>query len=206
MLTRDLLERVYRTLSVNPCRTACGEGTLRLQPKLHREVMMTRWIMLGVLIGAVASAASAQVPAGSTGLCKDGTYSNAPKKSGACSGHKGVQTWYATVGAAPEATQQGAKRPQAAVPPPSSPAVVPSTPVSPVQHSTAAAPASVSRAASQPQAAGGGPGMVWVNTSSKTYHCQGTAYYGKTKQGKYLSEAVAKAEGDHADHGKLCAK
>ena len=48
--------------------------------------------------------------------------------------------------------------------------------------------------------------MVWVNTVSKTYHCAGTAYYGKTKAGKYVTEDTAKAEGDHADHGKLCSK
>jgi hypothetical protein len=55
-------------------------------------------------------------------------------------------------------------------------------------------------------AAGGGDGKVWVNTKSKTYHCEGTKYYGKTKVGEYLTEADAKAKGNHADHGKACAK
>ena len=55
-------------------------------------------------------------------------------------------------------------------------------------------------------AAGGGDGKVWVNTKSKTYHCEGTKFYGKTKVGEYLTEADAKAKGNHADHGKACAK
>ena len=53
-------------------------------------------------------------------------------------------------------------------------------------------------------AAGGGPGMVWVNTSTKVYHCPADRYYGKTKAGKYLSESAAQAEGDKPDAGKKC--
>jgi hypothetical protein len=55
-------------------------------------------------------------------------------------------------------------------------------------------------------AAGGGAGKVWVNKNSKAYHCEGTKFYGKTKVGEYMTEADAKAKGNHADHGKACAK
>jgi hypothetical protein len=32
---------------------------------------------------------------------------------------------------------------------------------------------------------------VWVNTNSGIYHCPGTRWYGKTKQGKFMSECEA---------------
>ena len=40
-------------------------------------------------------------------------------------------------------------------------------------------------------------GQVWVNTKSGVIWKPGTAYYGKTKQGRYMSEADALAAGYH---------
>lgn len=55
-------------------------------------------------------------------------------------------------------------------------------------------------------APGGGAGKVWVNTTTKTYHCEGSKHYGKTKAGEYMSEADAKTKGNKAVKGKACAK
>ena len=43
---------------------------------------------------------------------------------------------------------------------------------------------------------------VWVNTRSGAYWKPGTQYYGKTKQGKYMSEADAIKAGFHAAGGQ----
>ena len=65
----------------------------------------------------------------------------------------------------------------------------------------AATPTAKKHKAPEPQAvqaAGGGNGRVWVNTETHVFHKEGTKWYGKTKQGKYMSEAEAVKEGDNA--------
>jgi len=42
-------------------------------------------------------------------------------------------------------------------------------------------------------------GQVWVNTETGVYH-KGGRWYGKTKNGKFMSEADAKAAGYKASH------
>lgn len=153
-----------------------------------------------IILGAVAALllavpafaqAPAAAPAGSTGLCKDGTYWSGASKSGACSGHKGVQTWYGAAAAAAPAAKPAAMM--------AKPAAMAPTPAA------AAAPAPApAKATPTPVAAGGGAGQVWVNTASKVYHCQGDRYYGKTKAGNYMTEAAAVAAGNRPDHGKAC--
>ena len=131
---------------------------------------------------ALAQAPSA-APTGSTGMCNDGSYTSNATKRGACAGHKGVKDWYGTSAAtATTKAQPAASAPAAA------PAKAATTPAA-----TKSAPA-----------AGGGFGQVWVNSNSKVYHCPVTKYYGKTKQGQYMSESAAKAAGNRPDHGKSC--
>ena len=162
---------------------------------------------LGVCQFGIAQA-PAGAPAGSTGQCKDGSYTNAPKKTGACHGHKGVQQWFTAdastpaapakpANTAPAATPASAPAPAPAAPPAAAPAATPA----PAQTHAAK---SSSSTANMAQAPGGGPGMVWLNTPTNVYHCPGSRYYGKTKDGKYMTEAQAKAAGAHPDHGKAC--
>ena len=157
------------------------------------------------LVGTQLAVAQAAPPAGSTGMCKDGTYSTAPSKQGACRGHQGVKEWYAAAPATAAAPAAAASAPVAAAK--TAPAAAAST--APAAASTAASSTKQSpaqKAAARPQAAGGGPGLVWVNTSSNVYHCYGSDFYGKTKAGSYMSEADAKAKGAHPDHGKACSQ
>ncbi|MCL4633996.1 hypothetical protein [Burkholderia sp.] len=139
---------------------------------------------MGVSIGAFAQV-PASAPAGTTGLCKDGSFYSGASKKGACAGHKGVKTLYGASGAAAA----------------SAPAAAPATAASAAPASGAAGAKSAATTAAAP---GGGAGKVWANDSTKVYHCSTDKYYGKTKHGSYMSEADAKAKGYHASHGKAC--
>ena len=77
---------------------------------------ITRSLPFLLAAGLVLAAAplSAQMPAGTTGTCKDGTYTSAKSKSGACSGHGGVKEWLATPAAAPKAAAPAAAPPKPA--------------------------------------------------------------------------------------------
>jgi hypothetical protein len=162
-------------------------------------------VVAGVLITAVAMAQAtppAGAPAGATGLCKDGTYWTGATKRGACHGHKGVQDWYA-------GTDSSGAAAAPAAPAAAAPAAAPAPAATAAPAAPAAAPKASTHGGPAPtvaQAAGGGPGLVWVNTSSKVYHCSTDKWYGKTKSGEYMSEADAIAKGNHADHGKACSK
>lgn len=160
---------------------------------------------------AVWSTSFAQAPAGSTGECKDGTYTSAGSKRGACAAHGGVKDWYgsskkseskstkkeketkSTDKSATGSTAAAAPAPAEAPPKKSSSSMSTSTPAKAQQSSM--------RSEAAP---GGGAGKVWVNTSSKVYHCSGDEWYGKTKEGEYMSEAQAKASGARASRGKAC--
>jgi hypothetical protein len=165
---------------------------------LVRSMLAVTALAVTAMIASVAGVAQAPptappgAPAGATGLCNDGSYWTGASKSGACRGHKGVKAWYAASAAAPTPAATPTAPPAAAAPASATPAAAPKT------------RASTTTAAAKTPAPGGGPGLVWVNTSTKVYHCPGTKYYGTTKAGAYMSEADAKAKGAHPDAGKPC--
>lgn len=83
----------------------------------------------------------------------------------------------------------------AAVKPAATPPAASSQPASTSTSAAAAGKAHASKMTAQtpPQ-----PGMVWVNTDSKIYHKAGSAFYGKTKQGKWMTEQDATKAGYRA--------
>jgi hypothetical protein len=167
---------------------------------LVRSMLAVTALAVTAMIASQAGVAQAPAgaPAGATGLCNDGSYWTGATKSGACRGHKGVKTWYAAAGstAAPAAAAPAAPAAPAAAAPAPAAAMTPAPKTKTTTTKTTAGTGT--------PAPGGGPGMVWLNTSTKVYHCYGTKYYGTTKAGAYMTEADAKAKGAHADAGKPC--
>jgi hypothetical protein len=140
--------------------------------------------------------------------CKDGSTSPHGGR-GACSGHGGIDK-AATAAAAGGTAGGGGAASSSGGTSSSSTSTGSATPAAPAPAAPAthapATPATTAKAppASQAAAPGGGPGMVWVNSASKVYHCPSDRWYGKTKSGEYMTEADAKAKGNRADHNKPC--
>jgi hypothetical protein len=221
---------------------------------------MTKHILrlgFATLMGAATACyaqAGSSAPSGATGQCKDGTYTTATTKSGACSGHQGLKAWYSTANSGSKSSSKDVSKSDDVVNPHSNATMsdqrakainkksgneVVATPnddgktvagpaangsantgastaaagsasangsasgSSSHSHNTAKGSSSTS-VAGKAAAPGGGPDRVWLNSDTKVYHCYGTQWYGKTKNGKYVSEQEAVSAGAKPDHGKAC--
>ena len=182
-----------------------------------KKVVSLCAVLAALLISQICMAqAPAGAPAGSTGLCNDGTYFKGTVKLGACTGHKGLKTWWGAPKAAATTPAKTTPAPAAKTTPApaakttpapaakTTPAPAAATAPAPAAKPATPAPASKPATAATAPAAGGGPGLVWLNTASNVYHCFGTTYYGKTKAGAYMTEDQAKAKGAHPNGGKAC--
>ncbi len=45
---------------------------------------------------------------------------------------------------------------------------------------------------------------VWVNTNSGVYHCPRTRWYGRTKEGLFMTQREARAKGNRPAYGSVC--
>jgi hypothetical protein len=160
----------------------------------------------------------ADAPAGTTAICKDGSYFFGQSKSDACKTHGGVKAWYEV----PDAGAKGTSSDSARAPSSPNPSAAahsvaeganapPSVSNGPSRASVEAANASAQAAnppgniaADQDPAPGGGTGLVWVSDGTKVYRCEGDKLYGRTKPGKYMSERDAKSKGLKSQSGKAC--
>ena len=177
-------------------RGACsGHGGVKNWNAAHASVAASQPMAASKpMPAAVPVAASASMAAMAT--CKDGSSYSGASKRGACSGHGGVKNW------------SGNNAPMSATPAPMATTRLPAA--APMATTSAPMSASTPKPAHQPTAmptqaaAGAAPGSVWVNTSSKVYHCSNDKWYGKTKQGAYMSESEARSKGFRPEHGKSC--
>lgn len=164
------------------------------------RIMYCALVAAALTLGAHTAYAAAPVSA----VCKDGSTQEGASRRAACAVHGGVDRKASKEVATPAAATAASTT--------TAPAAM--TDATPTTAAGAAAPARARAAKSTKPVRSTGPivaqmptnpGDVWVNTTSKVYHCSGDSSYGKTRKGSFMTETAAKAAGAHASHGKACA-
>lgn len=164
---------------------------------MNKSILLIPAVLVGVAFSSFAmaqtAASSSTTAVGTSYTCKDGTVVTAASSHGACKGHGGQQN---------TGKSKSPKTPKAnPTTMPIAPAVTPVSSMKPAAVKPAA-PSTATQPAQRPTS--GGNGQVWVNAKSHVYHCANDRYYGKTKEGSFMSESQAVAQGNHGVDGKAC--
>jgi hypothetical protein len=102
----------------------------------------------------------------------------------------GISSSLATAQASSSSTTSTAAKPAAQA----DPGATTAAPTAPASSSNTASKSAAGKPSASEIAAAKASGKVWVNTESRVYH-KGGRWYGKTKAGKFMTEAEAKAAG-----------
>ena len=172
------------------------------QRRYHCDMRFTTQILLGLAVIFTTLIAVEGLPQGSS-PSPSPRVSESPTKPQQTTRKKGFWPWSRTAKTTPTASPvvevgktKKQKKQETVDIPAEGPTAVPKprrprdTTVNPTPYPVIGVPESAT------PAPGGGPGMVWVNTKTHVYHSEKSRWYGTTKEGKYMTEEEAKADGN----------